>query len=105
MGSQTGRASVYAYDGADRLKTLTHSQFGWTVGAYTYTVDASGNRTGVVESLQAPDAVPGTITTTVISYTYDALYRLTEADYSTGDVFTYTYDAVGNRLADGGSVG
>ncbi len=100
-----GVTSLYTYDDADRLSTLTHSQFGWTLGAYTYTVDASGNRAVVVESLQAPDSLPGTITTTVISYTYDNLYRLTEADYSSGQVFTYTYDAVGNRLADGGSGG
>jgi RHS repeat-associated protein len=33
-----------------------------------------------------------------IDYTYDPLYRLTEADYSTGEYFYYTYDAVGNRL-------
>jgi YD repeat-containing protein len=34
-----------------------------------------------------------------IDYTYDALYRLTAAEYSTGEVFEYTYDAVGNRLS------
>jgi len=33
-----------------------------------------------------------------IVYLYDPLYRLTNATYTTGDVFTYTYDAVGNRL-------
>jgi RHS repeat-associated protein len=42
---------------------------------------------------QAPAGGPVTIT-----YTYDALYRLTNATYSTGDIFMYTYDAVGNRL-------
>lgn len=36
---------------------------------------------------------PGTI-----DYTYDPLYRLTAADYSTGEFFHYTYDAAGNRL-------
>ncbi|MEA3340189.1 MAG: RHS repeat domain-containing protein [Chloroflexota bacterium] len=42
----------------------------------------------------------GTITTTrVISYTYDPLNRLTEANYSTGESFAYRYDAVGNRTA------
>ncbi|MEA3395908.1 MAG: hypothetical protein U9R05_00405 [Chloroflexota bacterium] len=42
--------------------------------------------------------VAGTITTTrVISYTYDPLGRLVEADYSTGAAFEYAYDAVGNR--------
>jgi len=33
----------------------------------------------------------------VISYTYDPLYRLTAADYSTGEAYAYQYDAVGNR--------
>jgi RHS repeat-associated protein len=33
-----------------------------------------------------------------IDYTYDPLYRLTNADYSNGNAYTYTYDAVGNRL-------
>ena len=37
-------------------------------------------------------------TTTTIDYTYDTLYRLTAADYSSGEYFHYTYDAVGNRL-------
>ncbi len=34
-----------------------------------------------------------------INYTYDALYRLTAADYSSGEFFHYAYDAVGNRLS------
>jgi RHS repeat-associated protein len=34
----------------------------------------------------------------VIQYEYDHLYRLTEADYSTGDLYEYAYDPVGNRL-------
>ncbi len=38
-----------------------------------------------------------TITHTLV-YTYDNLYRLTEARYSTGENYRYTYDAAGNRL-------
>jgi YD repeat-containing protein len=38
-------------------------------------------------------------TTTVITYAYDGLYRLTRAAHSTGELFEYEYDAVGNRLA------
>ena len=30
-----GITTIAGYDSADRLKTLTHSQFGWTLGAYT----------------------------------------------------------------------
>jgi hypothetical protein len=45
------------------------------------------------------------LTTSVITYTYDRLYRLTGADYrstgltagSIGETFEYGYDAVGNR--------
>jgi len=33
----------------------------------------------------------------VITYRYDGLYRLVEADYSSGESFQYAYDAVGNR--------
>src|SRR5260221_920473 len=35
-----------------------------------------------------------------IDYAYDPLYRLTSADYSTGDFYHYTYDSVGNRLTE-----
>jgi len=35
----------------------------------------------------------------VITYRYDGLYRLVEADYSGGENFQYAYDAVGNRTA------
>src|SRR5258706_2748512 len=38
--------------------------------------------------------------TTTIDYAYDPLYRLTSADYSTGDFYHYTYDSVGNRLSE-----
>ena len=36
--------------------------------------------------------------TRTIVYTYDHLYRLTNADYSTGEDYQYDYDEVGNRL-------
>jgi RHS repeat-associated protein len=35
---------------------------------------------------------------TRIDYSYDPLYRLTAADYDSGEYFHYAYDAVGNRL-------
>ena len=46
-----------------------------------------------------PLSAPLTTTHRIISYTYDSLYRLTGADYSTGESFAYTYDPVGNRLS------
>ncbi len=39
-----------------------------------------------------------TLPSTTITYTYDSLYRLTDAVYSNGFEFHYTYDPVGNRL-------
>jgi RHS repeat-associated protein len=38
--------------------------------------------------------------TITITYAYDALYRLTAADYSDGSYFHYAYDSVGNRLTE-----
>jgi len=58
---------------------------------YAYTLDAAGNRTHVTET--------GSGVPRGISYTYDALYRLTAADYSTGEQYAYQYDPVGNRTA------
>ena len=49
----------------------------------------------------------GELVTTVITYSYDSLYRLTAADYSDGKYFHYSYDAVGNRQSQtltGGAV-
>ena len=40
-----------------------------------------------------------------LSYVYDPLNRLNEANYSNGDYYHYTYDAVGNRLTQETSVG
>ena len=36
--------------------------------------------------------------TRTIVYTYDNLYRLTDAGYSSGETYQYSYDPVGNRL-------
>jgi RHS repeat-associated protein len=39
----------------------------------------------------------GATSTMTITYQYDPLYRLTQATYSGGTEYQYTYDAVGNR--------
>ena len=41
---------------------------------------------------------PTTTLTHTIVYTYDNLYRLTNAKYNKGETYTYRYDPVGNRL-------
>jgi RHS repeat-associated protein len=56
-----------------------------------------------LRTLSASNASPdGSVT---VIYTYDALNRLTAADYSNGDYFHYTYDGVGNRLSQESSLG
>jgi len=56
---------------------------------------ASLPETTVLAPLQ--DNANGELVTRTITYTYDALNRLTAADYSTGEQYGYQYDAVGNR--------
>jgi len=41
----------------------------------------------------------------MVNYAYDPLNRLTEASYNDGSYFHYSYDAVGNRLAETTSAG
>jgi RHS repeat-associated protein len=43
-------------------------------------------------------AAPTLLLTRTIVYTYDNLYRLTNAGYTTGESYAYEYDPVGNRL-------
>ncbi|MBI5304208.1 MAG: hypothetical protein HY868_18900 [Chloroflexi bacterium] len=77
-------------------------------GSYRFRADKSGKQyfSGDTNHCAIPGCAAVVITlapptqTTVINYTYDPLYRLTQAR-STGtytDTFAYTYDAVGNRL-------
>jgi len=54
-------------------------------------LDSAGNRTHVTETIGG--------VTRGISYTYDPLYRLIAAEYSTGEAFAYGYNAAGNRNA------
>jgi YD repeat-containing protein len=54
---------------------------------------------GPTESEQQPGSGgPTELLDHTIVYTYDNLYRLTDADYSTGELYEYDYDPVGNRL-------
>ncbi len=92
-----GVHSAYSYDDADRLTQIEHRNLsGELVARYAYELDEAGNRVKATETISTPGT--GLITTT-ITYTYDSLYRLTEADYSSGEKFEYVYDAVGNRTS------
>jgi len=58
------------------------------------------NHCAVPGCLEAVVEIPGWAgeVNVTIDYAYDPLYRLTAADYDSGEFFHYTYDAVGNRL-------
>jgi RHS repeat-associated protein len=81
----------------DRGAVVTHTYA--ATGAYTAIVTASNLASVVTATTRVTISMAYTTTTRVITYIYDPLYRLTEADYSTGENFAYGYDAVGNRTA------
>ncbi len=68
---------------------------------------SSENDCGIPGCLAAAITIPGgsEYGEVTIDYVYDPLYRLTEANYSTGDYYHYTYDSVGNRLTYNSLVG
>jgi RHS repeat-associated protein len=67
-------------------------------------VDATTNGTTYFDAFESRRSTyigplgGGTVTTT-ITFAYDALYRVKDVVYSTGDEFHYQYDAVGNALS------
>ncbi len=55
----------------------------------------------VQQATPTPTPTPsGELVSVTITYVYDSLYRLKEANYSDGRYFRYTYDEVGNRLTE-----
>lgn len=86
-----GRTTSNVYDANGNLIQVTDPEGGVT----RYTYDAAGNRLQIIE------AGPATTGRTV-SYTYDAVYRLTqeaidEPGTANDQTITYSYDAVDNR--------
>jgi YD repeat-containing protein len=69
-----------------------------TPGAYDTALNGTKDDAFVVKISEA--APPPSSWTTTYTYTYDPLYRLAGATYSSGEFFEYTYDAVGNRLSE-----
>jgi RHS repeat-associated protein len=93
-----GLVSEYDYDDAGQLLGLAHRRGGETLSSFGYSYDPAGNRAQAQEWLLQP--APASPYSTTISYDYDPLYRLTAADYSSGEYFHYSYDPVGNRLSE-----
>jgi len=85
-----GTATVYSYDGADRLIGLTTSTGASVRQSYSYTL----TRGSLVSAVREVRATPRTI-----NYAYDGLTRVITATESPGTVYGYSYDLVGNRTA------
>jgi RHS repeat-associated protein len=79
------------------VATETSTETPTPVATDTPTATATGTPTPSETPTGTLSAVEGW--SVVIDYAYDPLYRLTAADYSTGEFFHYSYDAVGNRLS------
>lgn len=120
-GQPYSALKVYAFDGSRytgfNSVTDENGQTAFTLpqGSYRFRADYDGvqfwssaeNDCALPNCTSIDVFLPGGMaeTTVTIDYTYDPLYRLTAADYDTGDYYHYTYDSVGNRLTQENSVG
>jgi YD repeat-containing protein len=94
-----GSTSLTTGGTSSATSTLTHTHQYTLPGVYSVTLTVSG--LGGSDTLTRTDYITVTwpIVSRVITYTYDPLYRLTGADYSTGEQFEYAYDEVGNPVS------
>lgn len=84
--------SFYNYDDAGRLDNLkVFKGNSGNLGDYSYNYDPNSNITDIAFTSDS-------LGSHAISYTYDALNRLTSETLRDGTQIEYTYDAVGNRL-------
>ena len=85
----------YSYDNLSRLLSVLHQVGGTTIDGASYTLDAAGNRTAKTDQY-------ANVTT---NYGYDQIYQLLSATQNSTTIESYTYDAVGNRLSAPNSSG
>jgi len=86
----------HRYDILNRLTNISASKLLSPLASYTYALGPTGLRTSVADTSGR-----------VVNYAYDLLYRLTSESVSgspSAGAATYTYDAVGNRLARNSSL-
>jgi RHS repeat-associated protein len=106
--SEGALTNLYQYDVENRLTNLVWGWSGnvhhtaYTIGSFYYQLGATGNRTKLVEMLTSPSSTNNY----TYNWSYDALYRLTNENISSG-LFSnkYTYDSVGNRTSRTGTGG
>ena len=101
--SPAGTADQWIWDFGDGTGTSTSQSPVYTYtmsGLFTVTLTVTDTGTGESDTLTRTAYIQA-ISSTVIHYTYDDLYRLTEASY-TGEIsatYEYAYDEVGNMTA------
>ena len=87
VGSLSGQAYARGIDASGRIDAFTLGK-----SAYLLTRDQAGRITEIIDATNAT-------TQPKSSYTYDDLNRLTGATLSSGSVYSYDYDANGNRTS------
>ncbi len=88
-----GVVELREYDTNSRLTRKAATGSTGTLTDYRYTLDATGR------------AISFTGDGETLHYTYDAVYRLTNEQATSGRNVSFTYDAVGNRLTRTDTVG
>ncbi len=82
-----GVTATLGYDGAGRLTSWVNRRAdSTTISGYTYTYDALGRKTSVLDSVG------------LTSYAYDSNDRLQQVTDPDGKITSYTFDGAGNRL-------
>jgi YD repeat-containing protein len=90
-----GVTTHYEYNPTGAITAIQHNgPAGAPMLTFNYTLNAAGNPTKII---QTENGGAPRITT----FDYDALNRLTGASYPDGEVMTYKYDPMGNRLEMG----
>ncbi len=104
-----GQTRSYAYDDQGRLTSLTNALGATTLAAfsYGYDLDLSGKPTLLGQRTSQTTTLPSLgLANALTRYGYDPLYQLTRAEYPAaapfnGQVHTWAYDAIGNRVTQG----
>ena len=87
-----GVTNTYVFDSLNRLTNLTAKTASGSIGSFAYKVEAAGNRTNLIETVNGSSRT--------FAWSYNAVYRLTNETITgaapTGTI-SYKYDAAGNR--------
>ena len=90
VGYGNGVTNLYQYDSLNRLTNLTWKLNASSLANFSYLLGASGNRTNVMETVNAANRI--------FAWQYDSLYRLTNETFNLSSNLFYAYDPVGNRI-------